>query len=72
MEEQWLVDAQVSLNLRQGQFSPWLDGFALQVGVSNLFDEAPPFAEVGSPFGFDMSQGDLRQRFGYVNLSKRF
>ena len=72
VEEQWLVDAQVSLNLRQGQFSPWLDGFALQVGVSNLFDEAPPFAEVGRPFGFDMSQGDLRQRFGYVNLSKRF
>ncbi len=72
VDEQWLIDAQVSLDFREGEFSPWLEGFALQLGVSNLFDEPPPFAEVGSPFGYDSSQGDLRQRFGYLNLSKRF
>ena len=72
VQSQWLTDLQVSLDFRRGEWSPWLKGFALQAGVSNLFDEEPPFSEIGTPLGFDLSQGDLRQRFGYINLSKRF
>ncbi|HEY6645121.1 TonB-dependent receptor [Povalibacter sp.] len=72
VQSQWLTDLQVSLDFRRGEWSPWLKGFALQAGVSNLFDEEPPFSEIGTPLGFDLSQGDLRQRFGYLNLSKRF
>lgn len=72
IDDQLLVDAQVSVDFRRGATDSWLTGVALQAGVSNLFDDAPPFAEIGSPFGYDPSQGDLRQRFGYLNLSKRF
>lgn len=72
VEDLWLVDAQVSVDFRRDRSGGWLDGFALQIGVSNLFDEAPSFAEIGGSQGYDLSQGDLRQRFGYVNLSKRF
>jgi iron complex outermembrane recepter protein len=73
VEDQLLVDAQVSLDFRRMDNAPaWLQGLSMQAGVVNLFDEAPPFAEIGAPLGYDLSQGDLRQRFGYVNLSKRF
>jgi hypothetical protein len=50
----------------------WLRGLSLQAGVVNLLDEEPPFAEISAPLGYDVTQGDLRQRFGYINLSKRF
>lgn len=71
VDAQMLVDAQVNIDLRRGESTAWWSGLALQVGASNLFDDAPPFAEIGSPFGYDLTQGDLRQRFWYVNLAKR-
>jgi iron complex outermembrane recepter protein len=37
-----------------------------------VFDEQPPFAEIGYAIGFDSSQGDLAGRFGYLKLSKGF
>jgi outer membrane receptor protein involved in Fe transport len=72
--DQTLVDMQVAwdadiLNVADAS---WLRGLKLTLGVSNLFDEEPRFAEIGSSSGFDLSQGDLRQRFGYINLTKRF
>jgi iron complex outermembrane receptor protein len=70
---QALVDFNLSMDLSYmvAPGSPW-DGFELRAGVSNLFDHAPPFAEVGLLMGFDPSQGDLKQRFTYLKLSKRF
>jgi iron complex outermembrane receptor protein len=68
-----LVDLQGSLALEQllppGRL--W-DDFKLQIGVKNVFDEQPPFAEIGYQNGFDTSQGDLAGRFGYLKLSKGF
>jgi len=51
--------------------SRWLRGLKLTLGVSNLFDEEPNFSEISGGNGFDTSQGDIRQRFGYINLSKK-
>lgn len=48
------------------------DDLKLQLGVKNVFDEQPPFAEIGYAIGFDSSQGDLVGRFGYLKLSKGF
>jgi outer membrane receptor protein involved in Fe transport len=68
-----LVDAQLAVDISEvvGQESMWR-GFELRAGVFNLFDEEPPFAEAGLLIGFDPSQGDLRQRFWYLKLSKSF
>ncbi|MET0535075.1 MAG: TonB-dependent receptor [Steroidobacter sp.] len=68
-----LVDLQGTLALDQ-LFAPnrlWED-FKLQLGVKNVFDEQPPFADIGFAVGFDTSQGDLAGRFGYMKLSKGF
>lgn len=46
-------------------------GVTLRLGADDLFDAAPPFSDVYG-IGFDPSQGDLRQRFVYVALSKSF
>lgn len=48
------------------------DDFKLQLGVKNVFDEQPPYAEIGYAIGFDTSQGDLAGRMGYLKLSKGF
>lgn len=70
---QTLIDAQIAFDLsdRAGPESMW-HGFELRAGVVNLLNKEPPFAEAGFFSGFDLSQGDLRQRFSYVKLSKRF
>lgn len=70
---QMLVDAQIAFDLSEvvSEESMWR-GFAVRAGVFNLLDAAPPFAEAGLFYGYDPSQGDLRQRFGYVKLSKKF
>lgn len=57
--------------------TPWagsapLSGIVVTVGVVNVFDKEPPFSSVAGSLGFDTSQADLRQRFGYFNVSKRF
>ncbi|HEY7642148.1 MAG TPA: TonB-dependent receptor [Steroidobacteraceae bacterium] len=73
VESQKVVDVQLSLNLdylaREG--SPWR-GFEVRAGAFNLLDAEPAFAEVDGPIGFDFSQGDLRQRFAYLKVAKRF
>jgi outer membrane receptor protein involved in Fe transport len=73
VRSQTLVDAQASLELDSvfGQYSGW-SGVKITTGVANLFDQEPNFAEVGRELGYDPTQGDLRQRFGYIKLSKRF
>lgn len=49
-----------------------LRGVKLTLGATNLLDAKTPFSERGSFRGVDMSQADLRQRFVYANISKRF
>jgi iron complex outermembrane receptor protein len=70
---QTLVDAQIACDVSDmaGEESVW-HGFEVRAGVFNLLDKEPPFAEAGLLIGFDPSQGDLRQRFWYVKLSKSF
>ena len=74
--DQALLDLQVSTNFEEfmSEKSTWLRGMALRVGMLNVFDEEPEFSQVGSgsASGFDPSQGDLRQRFTYLSLSKSF
>jgi hypothetical protein len=50
--------------------SPW-NGFEIRVGAFNLFNAEPPFAE-GWFEGYDTSQSDLRQRFIYLKLARKF
>lgn len=73
VRSQTLVDAQLSFDLQDiiSEHSPW-SGFEIRIGVFNLFNEEPPFAEVGWFSGYDSSQGDLKQRFAYLKLSKKF
>lgn len=47
-------------------------GVRLSIGATNVTDEEAPFAEIGLNTGVDMSQSDLRGRFVYADLSKRF
>ena len=48
----------------------WLEGIAVRVGVRNIFDDPPPFANnvTGYPFPLE----DPRQRFVFLDLEKRF
>lgn len=46
-------------------------GFRLTAGAHNLFNVEPALAEVGRVAEFDMSQGDLTNRWFYVRLEKR-
>lgn len=68
-----LVDLQASFAIDEmfGS-SPLWDDLAVQAGVKNVFDEMPPFADVGFVIGFDSSQGDLIGRVGYIRVSKGF
>lgn len=51
--------------------SRWRD-MKFTVGAVNLFDQEPRFAEIGDGSGFDLSQGDLKQRSYYLRLDKAF
>jgi iron complex outermembrane receptor protein len=68
-----IVDAQLSLDLGDmvRERSPW-NGFEVRAGAFNLFNTEPPFAEVVGPAGFDQSQAQLKQRFAYVKIAKKF
>lgn len=71
---QTLIDLQGSLDFDRllGRLPSWSPGLKLTAGVSNVFDQEPHFAEVYSSYGYDVSQGDLKQRFGYLKLSAQF
>jgi len=70
---QTLVDLQASVDFGRwfGASSHWT-GFKMAIGATNLFDQEPSFALVGDAAGFDMSQGDLKQRSYYLRLEKSF
>ncbi len=74
MPGQTFVDVQLRWDSAgsSGTTSAWWGGLRLTLGASNVLDVAPDYSEIGGTLGFDTSQGDLRQRFLYVDLSKRF
>jgi iron complex outermembrane recepter protein len=48
----------------------WLNGTTITVGMQNVFDSDPPFVAFGN--GYDPSLADVKGRFCYVQLKKRF
>jgi len=50
----------------------WVNGTTVTLGMQNVFDADPPF--VGGAFenNYDESLADVRGRFWYVGLKKRF
>jgi len=74
IDAQCLVDVQgtVDLGAWGDDAGVWRRGLTLAAGVDNVFNEAPPFAAIGFDSGYDPSQGELRQRFAYVRIGKRF
>jgi iron complex outermembrane recepter protein len=70
---QSIVDVQMSVDLGKlaAEQSPW-NGLEFRAGAFNLFDAEPPFTEMALFMGFDPTQADLRQRFAYVKIAKKF
>ncbi len=50
----------------------WLNGTTITLGMQNVLDSDPPFAGVAFGNGYDPSLADVRGRFCYVQLKKRF
>jgi hypothetical protein len=50
----------------------WLNGTTITVGMQNVFDSDPPFAAVAFGNGYDASLADVKGRFCYVQLKKKF
>ncbi len=57
-------------SMTQTQRSSWLDGLAVRVGVRNIFDDPPPFAN--NVAGYPVPLEDPRQRFVFVDIEKKF
>lgn len=70
---QTTIDAQMSVDLGEAvaERSPW-NGFEIRAGAFNLFNSQPPFAEVGAFAGYDTTESDLKQRFAYLKVAKKF
>lgn len=45
---------------------------AVSVGVSNLFDKAPPASYANAPINYDIYTYDARGRYAYVRVSAKF
>ncbi|MFL6526633.1 MAG: TonB-dependent receptor plug domain-containing protein [Chthoniobacterales bacterium] len=50
----------------------WLNGVTLTVGMNNVFDQDPPFVASSFENGYDESAADVKGRFYYVSLKKRW
>jgi len=50
----------------------WLNGTTVTVGMNNIFDLDPPFVTGTFENGYDGSTFDIKGRFWYVALKKRF
>ena len=50
----------------------WLNGTTLTVGMNNIFDRDPPFTAGVFENGYDESTFDIKGRFWYVSVKKRF
>lgn len=69
---QTLVDLQVATSLEALLgYSSWVRGLRIRAGLQNVFNEQPHFSEVGGS-AYNASLSDLRQRFFYLSLTKKF
>jgi iron complex outermembrane recepter protein len=50
----------------------WLNGTTITLGMQNVFDSNPPFVGGGFGYGYDPSLADVKGRFLYVQLTKKF
>ena len=50
----------------------WLNGTKVTLGMQNVFDKDPPFVAGAFENNYDESLADVRGRFWYVQLTKRF
>jgi iron complex outermembrane recepter protein len=50
----------------------WLNNTTITIGMQNVFDEDPPFVAGAFENNFDESLADIKGRFWYVQLKKRF
>jgi len=57
-------------SITQTQRCSWLNGVAVRVGVRNIFDDPPPFAN--NVAGYPVPLEDPRQRFVFIDLEKKF
>jgi outer membrane receptor protein involved in Fe transport len=50
----------------------WLNGTTITFGIQNALDSDPPFVAGGFGYGYDPSLADVKGRFWYVQLKKKF
>jgi iron complex outermembrane receptor protein len=50
----------------------WLNNTTISLGMQNVFDQEPPFVAISLPNGYDTSLANIKGRFWYVQLKKRF
>ena len=50
----------------------WLNGTTITLGMQNVFDSDPPFVGITFANGYDASLADVKGRFWYVQVKKRF
>ena len=50
----------------------WSNGTTITVGMQNVFDSDPPFAAVAFANGYDASLANVKGRFCYIQLKKKF
>jgi iron complex outermembrane receptor protein len=50
----------------------WLTGTTITLGMQNVFDEDPPFVAGAFENNFDESLADIKGRFCYVQIKKKF
>src|SRR5882724_6415629 len=65
------------LPLSAAEYNPcgwraWLNGTTVTLGVQNAFDSDPPFVAGAFENNYDESIADVRGRFWYLSLKKRF
>jgi iron complex outermembrane receptor protein len=50
----------------------WLNGTTITLGMQNVFDSDPPFVAAAFSDGYDASLADVKGRFCYIQLKKKF
>ena len=55
-----------------GGWRAWLNGTTVTLGMQNVLDSNPPFVGGGFGYGYDPSLADIKGRFWYLQLTKKF
>jgi outer membrane receptor protein involved in Fe transport len=64
-------DLQASYSITDSKHE-WMNNTKFTVGCLNVADEPPPLVQAAFADKYDRDLHDLRQRFVYVSLSKKF